>query len=514
MPMAERSPSIRVEVETPEAQGQSGNGTPSPEVRRSKGTAVLVAAAAIGLVIVLLVVLRPDDGESADGSTRQAPTATTVAPVAQSDEADALAETSLPLSARLIDLETPLRGIVAAEVGYLSVDGTVAPRAAPPLLRSIDGVDWQPAGAEVVEPDDLDLIRSRFAAFVGLRSTTDGFTILRIRQQLAEPGRSSTGFVAIDRLVSDNGAVWVPDAQFTEVISPQAMPFASSNGDVLLGTGGSIPTTSARPTLAPTSPLASIDCSPRGSSVDLLFLENCEVPSEASTTDETTQEPDPCIEIHLAAVDAASLQSEFIVVDPVGPSRAFSARGLLTSPHAVSEQGAFAALTQPTPPPPAECDLTGLELPTAREFAIHIWEQPGEGTSTQLTDLDAAAVSESELATAVTLGAIQDGLLIATVDSLLRIDVTGAVERLGDFDSIDIRDGIPNATTTDDGAELLDIRDGVLRRWSATDNASTLTEEQVLEQSGFANVTHRDDNIIVTFSADGNRVVVLNNASR
>jgi len=123
-------------------------------------------------------------------------------------------------------------------------------------------------------------------------------------------------------------------------------------------------------------------------------------------------------------------------------------------------------------------------------------------------------VSETELATAVTLGAHQDGLLVATVNSLLRIDVTGAVQRLGDFDSIDIRDGIPNATTTDDGAELLDIRDGILRRWSVTANASTLTEEQVLEQSGFANVTYRDDNIIVTFSSDGDRVVELNNASR
>ena len=498
--MTERSPSIRIETEQVDAPGSVGE--VAVNKRPPLGPALFVALLA-GVVVVVLLLLRPDAGQTADGSSREAPPATTDAPVDGPEEAESSTPLE-PLEAQVIDAEAAIRAVVPDDVGYLGLLDIAAPRAAPPLLSSFDGVRWSGTEATVIEPDDLDLVRSRFASFVGLRSTELGFTILRVRQEFAEPGRISTGNFVVDRLASPDGVAWRPDESFDELLVRQAMPDTTGSGDLLLSTRGRLPSSSATP--PPEITPSNLDCTPRGSSLDLLFLEDC----STSATDATPADADaglvPCAVQYLRQVELGSAMSEFLLIDSDATSDTFFGRGLLTAPQVLPESGFLAALTRPIPERPADCEVLASE---ARPLAIHVWQGPGVGGYNAVSNLEAAGVTESELATAVSLGPLGNGILVATTDSLVRIELNGRVERLSDLRSIDIRDGVPTSLPVAGGTELVDVRDGVLRQWTVTEAGTEMSEMQLSEQSGFARVTFADEDVIVTFSPNTDRAIRL-----
>jgi len=475
----------------------------------------LVVGAVLALVAVGLFALRPDSGQSADGSERQAPTTTIDVPV-ESSEADASAEDEpTPLVAEFVEteIEEALREVAVAGIGYLAVLDTVAPSAQPPLVRSIDGISWSLVDAEVVELDDLDLIRSRFAGFVGLRETEDGFAILRARQEFIEPGRVTTGFFVVDRLVSNDGATWVPDSTFSEVVVRQAVPFTTGNDDLILSTSGPIPTTSALPFIPSfTEALSNFDCSPRGSSIDLLVLDGCGAGPGDGPQDDAVAGPVAgvdCGSDFLLEVAASSSVSEFRLIESAGATGSFSAVGLLTSPQVSPSSGMVAALTRAIPEAPADCDFTALEIPDDRPLAIQVWDQPGSGTSIPLIDVETAGIDEAELATAVALGWLGDGVVVATTENLLRVGLDGTVDQLRSLNSVDITAGVPGAYPSEDGLELVDVRNGVLQRWTITDEGTDVSSEPVFEQAGFARVTYADADLVVTFSPNDERAIRL-----
>ena len=499
--MSDRITSIQIEHETTSENDETPRGK-----SKNRGRALLAGAVALATIVIAIFALRPDAGEAADGNVREAPTTTTEPPATPSTT-----EAQPPLVAVAIELESAIRGVVQAEIGYLGVLDTAGPRALPPIVRSVDGLAWNSIEAEVIEGDDLDLVRSRFAVFLGLRATSGEFTILRVRESFAEPGRTSTGFFVVDRLVSSDGLLWEPDATFEEVVVRQSISLTTGSGALLLNTFGPIPTTSAIPSFR--EAISNLDCSPRGSSLDLLFLENCGGGSSSAgdAANDAPNQQAACAFDYFNDVEAATSLAEFRIIDDDGASGTFSATGLLTSPQVIPESGLIAALARPIPAPPLDCPVASPV--EDRPLGIHVWSGPGESTYVPLANLASSGIDDSELATAVAIGPSGEALLIATVDNLVRVELDGTVELLADLGPINLVDGVPAALPVANGINLVDVRDGVLRRWTITDSDATVVEEPVFEQAGFEKVIYADDNVIVTFSPNTDRAIRIRGAS-
>lgn len=458
------------------------------------------------LIAIAFVALRPESGQAADGSDRQAPTTTTEAP------AETTTTQPPPLTAELIDLDGAIREVVRAPIGYVGVLEQVAPRGAPPVLRSTNGVEWATVDAEVIETDEFDLLRSRFAAFIGLRAIDDGFTVLRVRQLLAEPGRTDTGLFVVDRIASEAGASWRVDPTFDEVLVGQAMPFVTASGTFLLNTLGPLPDT---PQITVgggeeiLNALSSLDCSPRGSSIDLLLLDGCGDSAATGASGEVGEiDAATCRANYLDDVSAVTDRSEFVVIDDTGVSDAFRAAGLASAPQEIDGSGLFAALLHPIPEPPVECQSENFGFPVGRPAAIQVWTEPGEGGYVPL-DLDVVNLEPRQVLGGVSVGSVNGDLLVATSESLVRVALDGTVSTVGSLDGIDLFDGVPAARTVDGGTEVIDIRDGVLRRFAIVDGQSSVGQEPVFEQAGFLDVRFVDDDVIVAFSSDGDRAIRL-----
>lgn len=503
-------PSIRVELTKTDGQDSDALAPASGQRPEGKGALVALAVGVAALIIVAFIALRPEGGQAADGTERQAPTTTTEAPT----ESTTVTTTAAPpLVAEVIDLDLAIREVVNAPLGYVAVQGTTAPRGAPPILRSIDGVDWTAVDAAVLESDEFDLLRSRFAAFIGLEATDAGFTILRVRQQLAEPGRTDTGFFIVDRIASADGVSWNVDATFEEVLVRQAMPFRTGSGALVLSTLGPLPET-PQPGLAGAGEildaLNSLDCSPRGSSIDLLLLDGCDDAASSDAEQGDQGDVATCREEYLQDVSAVTERSEFILIDEAGASGAFSAIGLSSAPQVLGETGLVVALVHAIPSPPAQCQTDDFTFPAGRPAALHVWDGPGEGGYVLLNNLGVADTAiERALSSAVSLGSVNDDLLVVASESLIRVQLDGGFSRIGLLDEIDANAGVPASRSIDGGTELIDVRDGQLRRVAVSDSGVSIIEESVFEQAGIFDVRFVDDAVIIAGSPIGDRAIRL-----
>ena len=469
------------------------------------------AFGAVALIAVAFVALRPEDGQAADGSERQTPTTTTEA-VIESTE-DVTTTVPPPLVAEVIDLEGTIREVVSAPIGYLAVLEGAAPRGEPPVLRSIDGVDWTTVDAEVVETNEFDLRRSRFAGFVGLQTTDAGdFTVLRVRQQLAEPGRTGTGFFIVDRIASQDGVSWSVDTAFEDVLVRQAIPFTTAEGTLLLSSFGPLPETPQTLVSADEeilSALASLDCSPRGSSIDLLLLEDCDNPAEPTTSEPEPVDEATCRSQYLEDVSQVTQPSEFVIIEAGGTTQTFSAVGLASAPQELGESGVIAALVHAIPEAPSECPPEDLDFPAGRPLGLQIFSGPEGLDFVPVTNFEAADFEPDELAEGVSLGSVGNDLLIAASDAFFRINPRGLVSRVASVDGLDLMEGVPTSRSIEGGTEVIDVRDGQLRRFVLSDDLLDMSEEPVFEQAGFLEVRYIDDDVIVTFSPAGDRAIRL-----
>ena len=494
-------PSIRIEPELPEGHG----GRPH-EIDPNRGpdfgrSAAIVAIGVIAALVVAFVVLRPETGRSADGSERQAPTTTVAEETSTTIEP---VEEPQPLFAQFLDLDHSIREVVPAPIGYLGVLDTIAPRAEPPMVRSIDGVEWIEVDSQVIEPDDLDLVRSRFGAFIGLRTDETGFSVLRVRQLLSEPGRTDTGIFVIDRLLSEQGAQWTLDTAFTEITGRQAVALNSGGGDLVLSTTPPRPDFLERRTgRSQVAALSDLECSLRGSSLDRLFIDSC---GEEGV--EEISEPE-CSEAYLDSIESF----DFAVVDS-GTEGSYSGRGLLTSPEVIETGSigpAVVALAGAISDQPANCVGTVLDSPERRPVGLAIWRENPNVPEVRHVPLDLAnsEVDETELRDAVAIGPLGESLLVTTSDRLVRIWLDGTVEPFGSLTGVDLNVQVPKVFPTPNGLMLVDVRDGLLRIWDVDEDGVTAFEEPVFEQSGFGDVRFVDSNVVVVSSSSQDFAIQL-----
>lgn len=493
-------PSIRIEPEHPgeERDRPSNNQSGNTDFGRR---AVLAGVAAIGLVVLIIVALRPEPGRTADGSARQAPTTTVV------DETETATteppQQQGPIAAQIIELDDSIREVADASIGYLGVLEVSAPRAQPPVIRSVDGVDWSPVESVVIEPDDLDLLRSRFAAFIGLRTTETGFSVLRVRQLFAAPGRSSTGLFVTDRLLSADGVEWAPDSTFNEITARQSVRLPTGGSDLLLSVTPSIPDALERRTgkidRTNAQALPELECSLRGSSIDREFIDSCD--AEAS---DSTPEP-PCSSDYVDSVE----QFEFAVVNPASIEGVYFGRGLITSPEVVvgtDEVSVVVAIAGAISSQPAGC--VG-DVVDPRSIGLAIWEGSTSPARHVSLDLAGTSIDSDALRDAVAVGPLDDSLLVTTGDALLSVHLDGSVEVLGALDGVDLDVQVPRAYATSDGLMLVDVRDGVLRSWEVDATGVMTMQQTVLEQAGFGNVRFADANIVLLSGPSQDQAIQL-----
>ena len=183
-------------VEVDEADDPAG-GSPAPKQGR------MLALATAGLVIVALIVaffvLRPSEGESADGTERSAEVdaddaASESPPTDDVGDAADGAEAEAPAVA---PSAPPITELVRSDDGFL---GLVSSGGSPDLFRTTDGGEWVPV--------DVTVEGARGTGnWSNLISVDDGFALLRRR------GLSAEGDLT-ERFVSPDGAAWTVDESF------------------------------------------------------------------------------------------------------------------------------------------------------------------------------------------------------------------------------------------------------------------------------------------------------------
>ena len=509
--MGDEAPSIRVETDFSQGNQQSGPAGSSGNSPNRAKLAIVGALIVLAVIVAAFVALRPETGTAADGSDRSVPTSSTTAPdiddTEESNETNEALEAPGPLTAQVIENVGEIGEVVNAQVGYLAVNSQPAARAAPPIVRSIEGVAWTDVEAEVLESNDFDLQRSRFASFIGLRQTDEGFSVLRARQQLSEPGRTSTGRFIVDRLVSDQGVTWTVDPAFDTIITGQAFPFTTFSGDLALGVDGPFPV-AASPVpggfdFSIEQALTQLDCSPRGSSLDLLFIEDCD----------PVEEPTSCPAGYLEAVEAGTAPSDFLFIEPDGATSVYSAFGLLTAPQVIesaTDADLVVAMAVPIPEPPVECALVD-----ARPPGIFVWESPGLPLFVPISFPDELRVTTADLTQVAAVGSLDERLIIATPRLLLGLSADGALTALAPIDSLDVADWVPAVSSDGDGITMLDVRDGLLQRFDLSENLGgvSVSAELVAEQIGVGEVKFVDDELIVIDTTRGDRAIRLNPSS-
>lgn len=224
--MAESS--VRVEVGD---GGHSGDSLdpPAPPERSGRGPIVAVVVLALVAVGAAVFLLRPDAGEAADGSQRQATTTTTTT-VAESEAVDEL-DTPIPDGLEVVRVEG-LGGSVSSfgfdivrgpDGQYYGSPNFVGDGASdvPEIYLSLNGQNWIQVETQILGETDGStdgVINDEFANF---HARPGGFGVIRTRlapiSQGFEPAQ-------IDLLTSSNGAEWVLDVNL--FLADEAADFA------------------------------------------------------------------------------------------------------------------------------------------------------------------------------------------------------------------------------------------------------------------------------------------------
>ena len=471
----EHAPLIRIEPELAPLDEAHAGGPESPCGPAGRGPAVVVAIGVLVLVFVGLIALRPEDGQSADGAQRQAPTTTTIDPSAPTPTTTTTTPPD-PLVATRIDVDGSIGEIVRTNSGYLAVLDQAAPRESPPLATSIDGQRWTVLQTPLVVREEDDPRRSPVAEFLGLRATDDQLSVLRVRRL-----RGNTDTFVVDQLRSAEGTVWSVDEQFGELFVIQAAPMLTSGDDLLLSVSGPLPNTR----------VASL----------------AELAASTGTGVAFNPRTDVCTAGEREAADTASQISEFRSIGEAGASEPMSGVGMVTAPHILETSRFIVALGRPIPVLSNSCDDGEVPLPEPRGMTLLVWGGPGSAQEVPL-NIEEAGVTEQELIGAVSLGTIGEGLFVATERGLVLIERNGDVERIGSL-SVDPTEGAPSAVPGEAGLEILDVRDGLLRRWMISNEAITTSQDLVRGQTGFGNVLYADSDVAVTSSATGDRAIQL-----
>jgi len=212
--------SVRVEVD------ESGSGAPAPELvtappSGSGSAKALVALVGVALAVVLGVLLyrlAPESGRAADGSPITVPTSeppvpsTTDGPPPQTrPSTTSVDEVSEPFDGlddfESADVEAFFFEIIEGDLGWFAL-ASEFDVSQPRLLRSIDGLNWQPFAADLGDlgiPIGFAIIDARFVVAID--------TLNSWERDLDDPeGRFDVRFFE-----SDDGDAWKPSERYRSI---------------------------------------------------------------------------------------------------------------------------------------------------------------------------------------------------------------------------------------------------------------------------------------------------------
>lgn len=210
--------SVRIEIDGAALVDDLDKAAPAPTGGGpSRGVLVVGAVLLVVALVAGLRLLQPAEGESADGTQRQAPTTTEV-PAESSSEDDADDPDELPLG-----FEPQSDGIVRTADGFLGLGWNIPNNGLPVLFSSNDGETWTQIDPQLppLTGVDNDDVRVNFSKLIAIG---DRFSILREEQQFSHSDPTAGSDVVVTRLVSDDGVVWENDTDVRPFRRPDDDP--------------------------------------------------------------------------------------------------------------------------------------------------------------------------------------------------------------------------------------------------------------------------------------------------
>ena len=195
--------SVRIEIDGSSLEAGPVAMPDSPERGPNRGRVVLGLVLAGVALVAGLQLLQPADGESADGTQREAPSPT-------EEPSEPVEDEALELGDRRIGFEPQSDGIVRTENGFLGLGWNIPNRGLPILFSSVDGEAWTqiaPQLPEFEEPDDDD-VRIKYSKLIAL---DDGFAMFREVVPFSHSDPTANTDVVVTRLVSEDGVLWESD---------------------------------------------------------------------------------------------------------------------------------------------------------------------------------------------------------------------------------------------------------------------------------------------------------------
>lgn len=375
-------PSVRVDVRGDDAVPPLDAPAPPPRRRRWIG-GLLVALAVLGAGIFFL---RPDSGQAADGSVRQATTTTsTAAPTSTLAE-----ETSTGLA---VDVVEGLEGVSVGFESFVVVPGppgaggyfgspAFGPTGSTPeIYRSLNGQNWIQVETAVIDdgellPDDGEAFDPVFnEEFNNFHRRDDGFGIFRIRSTRGD-------VIESELLVSDDGALWrMSDGGLLDESEAGSFGFP-----VLID--GEAAFVSARDEFGVTvleqsgleAPVDNV-CFVNPISVDTILLSPCD-DAGGSVSIERSEVPDvdafdrvfDCLETTQGS-GLAFFEIRF-PEQSTEPGLFSTQRQLLGVPIRIAS-GELVGFVEEVPTPSAACEVLGDFLPPRSGQGLAIWNGPG-----------------------------------------------------------------------------------------------------------------------------------------
>ena len=426
--------------------------------------ALLAAGAAVFL-------LRPDAGEAADGSQRQATTTTTTTTptttVAESEAADEL-DTPIPDGLEVVEVEG-LGGSVSS-FGFDIVRGPDGQYYGSPNFDSdgdrdvpevflLSGQNWIEVETQLVGDTDGapdGAVGYEFTNFH--RRRIGGFAVIRTRFVTDDPGFQRS---EIDLLTSDNGAEWMVDRTLFVVDEPGDFVFpAVIDSEPLLAT--------------PVDPLGIGVLEQSGlvsDVIDVCFVDTSEdsiVATRCGGEEEFISPP----EGEAAAFDAAHDCLSQISAAGLGPSvefrlplggdlTPFSTDRLIAGVPVRLTDGRLAAFVEQAREPLRACEEFSSLFPEPAPQGIAIWDGPGEA---EIVDIDPDP-GMFQTGRRGAQPAVVDGQLWAVAEGgLWKIDLDGTSELQTPVDgALELGTATVDLSTFGSNAAILtQVVDGVL----------------------------------------------------
>lgn len=485
---------------------------PPPPPRTGRGPVVALALLALIAVGAAVLLLRPESGQSADGSRRQATTTTILDQTSTTEEGLAPDESVVP-DGLVVEEVAGLAGVDTSVGAFTVVPGpdgvggyfgvsTRGSTSVPDVFRSLTGQNWVRVETSVDE-DTSPGGPGIATQFTGFHRRPDGFGVFRIRSELSE-------LVSQDLLTSQDGALWAvsaaageqpPAAGFSVVIDDDfASVFVREDaGLAILERSGIIIPLSEPCFVSPRNP-DSILVSPCNDTAE----ERVEVlRSEVQDVDAFDRAYD-CLETSVN-VSFSTVEIRF---PGEGPQTGtfFTNRQLRGLPVRL-DAGPLIGLAAGVAAQSAACEPFRDLLPPRSNEGVVIWDEPGDAI---VVELDSEPDFLSNDFFGVQLVPVGDTVFTLGAEGLWAIELDGSIEQVIDLGERDFGATVHANLAASDGVALLSqVVDGALVQQRAEADGSTsrvvqplAVERSELSARGFIYVDEdivifRDDRLVL-----------------